>query len=185
MIGLVSRLVGHKGLDIICAAIDKMMDADIQFVIIGTGDADYENKLSDAAKRYPDKMSLNLCFSKSLASKVYAASDIYLMPSKSEPCGLSQLLAMHYGTVPVVHETGGLKDTVIPFNLETGEGLGFTFQSFTADDMLDAVNRALSVYASDKNSWNKAIYNGMSADFTWKNSANEYMELYEKIKYNV
>ena len=185
MIGLVSRLVGHKGLDIICPALDRMMDADIQFVIIGTGDTDYENMLSEAAKRYPDKMSLNLCFSKSLASKVYAASDIYLMPSKSEPCGLSQLLAMHYGTVPVVHETGGLKDTVIPFNIETGEGLGFTFQSFNAEDMLDAVNRALSVYTSDKNSWNKAIYNGMSADFTWKNSANEYMELYEKIKYNV
>ncbi len=185
MIGLVSRLVGHKGLDIICAAIDKIMSGDVQFVIIGTGDADYEERLREAAKRYPDKMSLNLCFSKSLASKVYAASDIYLMPSKSEPCGLSQLLAMHYGTVPVVHEVGGLKDTVVPFSTETGEGLGFTFQSFTADDMLDAINRATSVYTSDKNSWNKAIYNGMSADFTWKNSANEYMELYEKIKYNV
>ncbi len=185
MIGLVSRLVGHKGLDIICAAIDKMLDADIQFVIVGTGDADYENRLSEAAKRYPDKMSLNLCFSKSLASKVYAASDIYLMPSKSEPCGLSQLLAMHYGSVPVVHETGGLKDTVVPFNPETGEGLGFTFQTFTADDMLAAIARAMSVYTTDKGAWNKAIYNGMTADFTWKNSANEYMELYEKIKYNV
>lgn len=185
IIGLVSRLVAHKGLDIICAGIDEIMSADVQFVIIGTGDSHYEEKLREAAARYPDKMSLNLCFDKKLASKVYATSDIYLMPSKSEPCGLSQLLAMHYGSVPVVHETGGLKDTVIPFNPETGEGLGFTFQSFTKEDMLDAINRALSVYTSDKNAWNKAVHNGMSADFTWKNSANEYMELYEKIKYNV
>ncbi len=185
MIGLVSRLVGHKGLDIICAGIDEIMSADVQFVIIGTGDSCYEEKLREAAARYPDKISLNLCFDKKLASKVYAASDIYLMPSKSEPCGLSQLLAMHYGAVPVVHETGGLKDTVIPFNIETGEGLGFTFQSFTKENMLAAIFRALSVYTNDKDAWNKAIYNGMIADFTWKNSAKEYMELYEKIKHNV
>ena len=184
MIGLVSRLVGHKGLDIICDGIDEMMSADVQFVIIGTGDSYYEERLREVAARYPDKMSLNLCFSKNLASKVYAASDIYLMPSKSEPCGLSQLLAMHYGTVPVVHETGGLKDTVTPFNIETGEGLGFTFQSFTKEDMLDAIFRALSVYTSAKDAWYKVIYNGMIADFTWNNSANEYMELYKRIKEN-
>ena len=181
LIGLVSRLVGHKGLDIMCDAIDEMMKRDIQFVILGTGDPAYEQRLAEAAKRYPDKLSLNLRFSGALASRIYAASDIYLMPSKSEPCGLSQLLAMHYGTVPVVHETGGLKDTVIPFVKENGEGLGFTFKSFTRDDMLDALCRALEIYEGDKALWKKAVYNDMSADFSWKNPAKEYMSLYAKL----
>lgn len=181
LIGLVSRLVGHKGLDIMCDALDEMMERDIQFVILGTGDSFYEEKLQRAAERYPDKLSINLRFNGALASRIYAASDIYLMPSKSEPCGLSQLLAMHYGTVPVVHETGGLKDTVIPFIRESGEGLGFTFQSFNKDDMLDALYRALSVYCEDKSSWHKAVYNGMAADFSWKKPAAEYMSLYAKL----
>jgi starch synthase len=181
LIGLVSRLVEHKGLDIICDAIDEMMALDVHFVILGTGDEAYENILKDAASRYPNKISLNLCFSQAMASKIYAASDIYLMPSKSEPCGLSQLLAMHYGSVPVVHETGGLKDTVIPYNFESGEGLGFTFQSFTKEDMLDALHRALDVYFNKKDAWQKAVYNGMSADFSWGKPAHEYMKLYENL----
>lgn len=185
LIGLVSRLVGHKGLDIICEAIDEMMSLDIQFVILGTGDGIYENRLKDAAMRYPDKISLNLCFSRAMASQIYAGSDMYLMPSRSEPCGLSQLLAMHYGSVPVVHEIGGLKDTVIPFNYGSGEGLGFTFQSFTKEDMLDGLGRALDVYYNKKDAWRKAVYNGMSADFSWDMPAREYMELYEKLINNV
>ena len=156
LVGLVSRLVEHKGLEIISQAIDEMMKLDIQFVILGTGDEKYENMLRDAAAKYPEKISLNLCFSQSMASKIYAGSDIYLMPSKSEPCGLSQLLAMHYGSVPIVHETGGLKDTVVPFNCMTGEGLGFTFQSFTQYDMLDALNRALDVYTNRNDLWKKS-----------------------------
>ncbi len=182
LVGLVSRLVGHKGLDILCDAIDKIMERDVQLVILGTGDPFYEKRLSEAAARYPDRLSLNLGFSGALASRVYAAADIYLMPSRSEPCGLSQLLAMRYGAVPVVHETGGLKDTVIPFDAVTGEGLGFTFGSFTAEDMLDALYRALRIYEEDKQLWQRAVYNGMSADFSWKRSALEYMALYQKLK---
>lgn len=181
LIGLVSRLVEHKGLDIICDAIDEMMALDVHFIILGTGDEAYENILKDAASRYPNKISLNLCFSRAMASQIYAASDIYLMPSKSEPCGLSQLLAMHYGSVPIVHETGGLKDTVIPYNCESGEGLGFTFQSFTKQDMLDALHRALDVYFNKKGAWQKAVYNGMITDFSWGKPAHEYMKLYENL----
>lgn len=182
MIGLVSRLVGHKGLDIICDGIDEILNADVQFVIIGTGDKEYEERLKAAAERHPKKLSVNLCFSRKLASQIYAASDIYLMPSKSEPCGLSQLLAMHYGSVPIVHETGGLKDTVIPFNYVTGDGLGFTFQSFNKSDMLEAVYRALDVYFNERDAWNKAVYNGMTADFSWKAPSEEYMRLYKELQ---
>ena len=180
LIGLVSRLVSHKGLDIMCEAIDKMMEKDVQFVILGTGDAYYENKLSEAASKYPDKLSLNLKFSRALASKIYSSSDMYLMPSKSEPCGLSQLLAMHYGSVPIVHETGGLKDTVVPFDVTTGEGMGFTFKQFSPDDMLDALYRALDVY-NNKGLWKKVTENGMTCDFSWKVPAAEYIELYNNL----
>lgn len=181
LIGLVSRLVEHKGLEILCSAIDEIMNLDVQLVILGTGDGWYENLLKDAAARYPEKFSLNLCFSRELASEIYSGSDIYLMPSKSEPCGLSQLIAMRYGSVPVVHETGGLKDTVIPFNPESGEGLGFTFKTFTKEDMLDAINRTLDVYFSKKDMWNRAVYNGMTTDFSWDMPAGEYMDLYENL----
>ncbi len=184
LIGMVSRLVEHKGLDILCSSIDEMMSLDVQLVILGTGDGWYENLLKDAAGRYPDKISLNLCFNRELASEIYSASDIYLMPSKSEPCGLSQLIAMRYGSVPIVHETGGLKDTVIPFNPESGEGLGFTFRAFTKEDMLDALHRALDVYFNEKGNWHKAVYNGMTADFSWDRPADEYMELYGNLIYN-
>lgn len=184
LIGLVSRLVGHKGLDIMCDAMDEIMSRDVQFVILGTGDSLYESKLAQAAERYPDKLSLNLCFSKSMASQIYGASDIYLMPSKSEPCGLSQLLAMRYGSVPVVHETGGLKDTVIPFNYGTGEGLGFTFQGFSKDELMDGLNRALDIYFNNKKAWEKAVYNGMTTDFSWKKPAEEYMQIYRNLQAN-
>ena len=181
MIGLVSRLVSHKGLDIMCAAMDEMMSHDIQFVILGTGDPAYEARLSELAARYPDKLSVNLCFNLPLSSRVYSAADIYMMPSKSEPCGLSQMIAMRYGTVPIVHETGGLKDTVVPFNRATGEGLGFTFQQFTREDLLDAFYRALDVYYNDPKAWAKAIRNGMTTDFSWRVPAGEYMQLYDKL----
>ena len=182
LIGIVSRLVGHKGFDIIYEAIDEMMELDVQLVILGTGDPFYEKRLSEAASRYPDRLSLNLGFSGAVASRVYAASDIYLMPSRSEPCGLSQLIAMRYGAVPVVHETGGLKDTVTPFVEESGEGLGFTFGSFTAEDMMCALYRALGVLRGDRSLWRRAIYNCMSADFSWSSPAEEYMALYKKLR---
>ncbi len=184
VIGMVSRLVSHKGLDILAEAIDELMNWDIQIVILGTGDPDYENRFRETANRHPDRFSLNLLFNPSLSSKIYAGSDLYLMPSKSEPCGLSQLLAMHYGTIPIVHETGGLKDTVIPFNPMTGEGLGFTFQTFWKDDMLWAMRRALEVYGGHPEAFQKAIRNGMTADFSWAKPAREYSALYSRLKNN-
>lgn len=181
LVGIVSRLVEHKGMDIICDAIDEMMDMDIQFVILGTGDEYYEKKLSDAAEKYPEKLSLNLKFNGAMASEIYAASDIYLMPSKSEPCGLSQLIAMRYGAIPVVHETGGLKDTVVPFNEQTNGGMGFSFSRFDKEDMLDALRRALDVYYGKKEAWGILINNAMSSDYSWKKPAGEYMRLYENL----
>ncbi len=185
VVGIVSRLVGHKGLDIICQGMEEMMGAEIQFVVLGTGDERYEKKLASFARKHRDKFSLNLKFNLELASKIYAGADIYLMPSKSEPCGLSQLLAMHYGTVPVVHETGGLRDTVIPFDRTSGKGLGFTFQSFCKNDMLDALWRSLDIYYNDKDMWSRARYNCMSADFSWKKPAEKYMALYKSLVYGV
>lgn len=184
VIGMVTRLVSHKGLDLICAVIDELMHWDIQLVIIGTGDSVYENRLRAAAERHPDKFSLNLCFDSKFASQVYAASDIYLMPSKSEPCGLSQLIAMRYGTIPVVNATGGLRDTVVPFNIESGEGVGFTFQSFNCDDMLGALRRALEVYGGDKNAWGTVVKNAMNRDSSWNQSAKEYTKLYKELLSN-
>ena len=182
MIGIVSRLVGHKGFDIICDAIDEILSLGVQLVVLGTGEREYEERLRSAKARYPQKLSVNLEFSTALASRIYAASDVYLMPSKSEPCGLSQLLAMRYGSVPIVHETGGLKDTVIPFNNISKEGVGFTFQSFSKDDMLDAICRALEVYSKDKETWKRIVYNGMTSELSWKESSEEYMRLYEELK---
>lgn len=181
LVALVSRLVGHKGLDILCDAMDEMMGAELQFVILGTGDSAYERRLSDMAARYGDKLSVNLRFSGALASRIYAACDLYLMPSKSEPCGLSQLIAMRYGAVPIVHETGGLADTVPPFKVESGEGLGFTFSQFNREDMLYALWRALDVYYNDPAAFARVRDNGMRADLSWSKSAGEYMDLYREL----
>ena len=181
MIGMVSRLVSHKGLDLIEAKLNELLSKNIQLVVLGTGDKKYEEALKKVASKNKDKMSLNLVFNLKLASKIYAASDMYLMPSKSEPCGLSQLIAMRYGTIPIVNAVGGLKDTVIPFNIETKEGNGFNFQSYNADDMLGAINRALELYFNNKPIFNKVITNAISGDYSWKNSAKKYMDLYLKI----
>ncbi|MEE1279476.1 MAG: glycogen synthase GlgA [Oscillospiraceae bacterium] len=181
VIGMVSRLVSHKGVDLICAAIDELMRWDVQIVIVGTGDSVYEERLRRCAEKNPKKFSLNLCFDPALASQIYAASDIYLMPSKSEPCGLSQIIAMRYGTIPVVNQTGGLKDTVAPYNPESGKGVGFTFQSFERDDMLSALRRALHIYGADKAGWSRLINNAMSRESSWKAPAEKYTELYKKL----
>ena len=184
MIGMVSRLVSHKGLDLIEARLNELLSKNIQLVILGTGDKKYEEALKRVANKNKDKMSLNLLFNLKLASKIYAACDMYLMPSKSEPCGLSQLIAMRYGTIPIVNAVGGLKDTVIPFNIETGVGTGFNFQSYNADDMLGAINRALEIYYNNRPVFNKIIDNAMSGDYSWKKSAKKYMNLYCKILKN-
>ena len=131
--------------------------------------------------RLYDDNAVNICFNKELAAKIYSSSDIYLMPSKSEPCGLSQLIAMRYGTVPVVNETGGLKDTVIPFIASEGTGLGFTFQSYNKDDMLGALRRALEIYGGDKELWQKVVYNDMTNDVSWDKPAAQYLDLYGRL----
>ncbi len=179
LIGMVSRIASHKGFELICDIAREFLKQDVQLVILGTGDASYENFLQNIANSNRKKFSLNLCFDSSLASQIYASSDIYLMPSKSEPCGLSQLIAMRYGTIPVVNATGGLKDTVIAFDGKEN-GTGFNFQTFSREDLLDALNRCLNVYRNDKTAWNKIISNAMSYDSSWDKPAKEYMDIYKK-----
>lgn len=179
MLAMITRLAGHKGIDLLCYIMDELMQEDVQFVLIGTGEQKYEQALKNYAAQYPGKLSVNLCFNTAFAAQLYAGADIYLMPSRSEPCGLSQLIAMHYGTVPVVNETGGLKDTVTPYCGDTGEG--FTFQSYNADDFLGAVHRALAVFRQEPEAWEKLVTHDMAQDVTWEKPAQEYMKVYREM----
>ena len=181
IVAIVSRLVSHKGLDLICEVLHDMMELPLQLVVLGKGDRKYEDFFGWAAQQYPGRMAVRLDYNEDLSMAIYAGADLFLMPSKSEPCGLSQMIAMRYGTVPIVRETGGLKDTVQPFNPVTGEGVGFTFYSYNAHDMLDAITRATTTYREDKKSWRKIIGNGMRGDYSWQHSAKKYMELYNKL----
>ena len=178
ILSMVTRLASHKGIDILCYILRRLLERDLQLVIVGTGEARYEHVLQTVAADYPGKFSMNLKFDSALASRVYAGSDMYLMPSKSEPCGLSQLIAMHYGTVPIVNATGGLKDTVPPYDPTTGEGRGYTFQSYNGDDFLGAIDRALEDYRSHPDAWQALARKDMEADFSWTAPAQKYMELY-------
>ena len=182
ILAMVTRLAGHKGIDLLCYIANRLMEREIQLVIVGTGEKQYEYALSSVAKQHPGKVSVQLAFDPALASRVYAGADMYLMPSKSEPCGLSQLIAMHYGTVPVVASTGGLRDTVLPYNGETGEGRGFTFQSYNADDFLGAIDRAVGLYYNDRDRWNALAKHDMEIDFSWRVPAAEYMQLYTELR---
>lgn len=180
VIGIVSRLVDQKGFDLIARVFEELLQMDIQMVVLGTGDNKYEELFENAASRYPEKVSANLKYDGVLAQRIYAGADMFLMPSLYEPCGLSQLFSLRYGTVPIVRETGGLNDTIAPFNEFTGEGTGFTFANYNAHEMLDAIKRAVSFY-ENKKVWSSIIKNGMNQDFSWNKSAQEYMELYESI----
>lgn len=180
VIGLISRLVSHKGLDLLCAGLDELMREDIRLVVLGTGDWKYEQFLKDSIHRYQGKLSANIMFSTDLANKIYAGSDILLMPSQSEPCGLTQLISMRYGTIPLVRETGGLKDTIVPYNEYTGEGNGFSFSNYNMYDMLHVVRRAIGFY-KDKNVWNKLVLRALNGDYSWKSSAAEYKNLYKML----
>lgn len=180
LIAMVSRLTEQKGLDLLGAVVDDIMRADVQMVVLGTGDWKYENMIKAAETRYPNKFRAILAFSSDLASKLYAASDIFLMPSKFEPCGLSQMIAMRYGSVPVVRETGGLKDTVTPYNPVDKTGKGFTFKTYNAYDMLDSVWRAYACFY-DKENWKQVVSNGMKSDFGWEASAKKYIDVYNNI----
>ncbi|MEG2273777.1 MAG: glycogen synthase GlgA [Clostridia bacterium] len=180
IIAMVTRLTEQKGMELIKTVIDDIMRADVQMVVLGTGDWKYENLIKSIETRYPNKFRAILAFSSDLASKLYAGADLFLMPSKFEPCGLSQLIAMAYGTVPIVRETGGLKDTVEAYNPETKEGKGFTFKTYNAYDMLDAIWRAYACYF-DKDNWKAVQSNDMLADFSWKVSAQKYLDIYKSL----
>jgi len=181
ILAMVTRLAGHKGIDLLCYISQRLVQQDIQLVIVGTGEKQYEYALSVLAKENPGKVAVRLAFDPALASRVYAGADLYLMPSKSEPCGLSQLIAMRYGTVPVVAATGGLRDTVPPYNPETGEGRGFTFQSYNGDDFLGAIERAVGMYYSDREGFKALAKRDMETDFSWRVPAGEYLRLYEEL----
>ena len=181
IIACISRLVGHKGYDLITNVFHRMMEAKVQFVVLGTGEWGFEEFFRNAAKQYPGRVSANIKYNAALANHIYSGADIMLMPSVAEPCGLTQMFAMRYGTVPVVRLTGGLRDSVPPYNPETQEGLGFTFGNINADDMLDAVYRAITVFYNDKDSWSGLMKRGMSYDFSWEKSADEYLAIYNKI----
>ncbi len=178
MIGLVSRLVSQKGLDLVKYALEEMMQWDIQLVILGSGDWVYESYFDEMAAKYPDKMALKLGFIPALAHQIYAGVDLFLMPSKFEPCGLAQLISLRYGTLPIVRETGGLKDTV--FDCGGKDGNGFTFQTYNGDDMKDAVHRAVCLYR-DKEKWDSAVARAMACDHSWNQSAGEYAKLYKEL----
>jgi starch synthase len=180
LISIVSRLVEQKGFDLITRVLDELLHSDVQAVILGTGDYRYEQWFREAAARHPGKLSAQICFDESLARKIYAGSDLFLMPSKFEPCGIGQLIAMRYRTVPIVRETGGLKDTVIPYNEFTGKGTGFSFANYNAHEMLDSIRFALRMY-HDPYHWGRIQEQLGQADFSWKQSASTYMELYRRV----
>ena len=178
MIGLISRLTDQKGLDLINYVMDRLVDDYTQLVVIGTGDPQYENMFRHYAWKYPDRVSANICYSDDLAHKLYAAADAFLMPSRFEPCGLTQLISFRYGTVPIVRETGGLKDTVKPFNEYENTGDGFSFTNYNADEMLDIINYSKHIYYDRKRQWNQMIDRGMANDFSWNASKFRYEGLY-------
>lgn len=180
VIGLVSRLVSQKGLDLIACIFDEMMDMDVQFVAVGTGDRHYEEMLRQAALRYPGRVSANILFDEALSRMVYAGADLFLMPSLFEPCGIAQLIAMRYGALPVVRETGGLKDTVVSYNEQSGAGNGFSFKNYNAHDMLFTIRRAISLY-KDKKLWGQLVASVMNSNFDWDKSAGDYAALYRNL----
>ncbi len=179
VVGLVTRLVSHKGLDLIKVILDELLaTTDIQFVVLGSGDWQYEEFFKEMAARYPDKLGLRIGFVPDLARKIYAGADIFLMPSKSEPCGLSQMVALRYGTIPIVRETGGLKDTITDSG--DNEGNGFTFARYNAHDMLHAIRRAVEGYQNEEG-WNILVKRAMECNNSWNRSANEYIRLYKNV----
>lgn len=179
IIGIVSRLVSHKGLDLIKGILDELLSTtDVQIAVLGSGDWQYENFFREMADKYPDKVAARIGFVPSLARKIYAGTDLFLMPSKSEPCGLSQMVALRYGTVPIVRETGGLRDSIT----DSGDGVGngFTFKTYNAHDMLGAIRRGLDAYWN-KDYWDTLVKRAIECDFSWGKSANEYIKMYKQI----
>ncbi len=179
MIGVVSRLTDQKGFDLIQYVMDELCQDDIQLVVLGTGDEKYENMFRHFDWKYHDKVSAQIYYSNAMSHKIYAACDAFLMPSLFEPCGLSQLMALRYGTLPSVRETGGLKDTVEPYNEYENRGTGFSFANYNAHEMLDTIRYAEKIYYDRKREWNKIIDRAMERDYSWNTSALKYQELYD------
>lgn len=175
---MVTRLTRQKGMDLVMYALDRILAGGVQVAVLGTGDRDYEDGLRYFQDKYPGTMAARIEFDPALSQRMYAAADMFLMPSKFEPCGLSQIIAMRYGTLPIVRETGGLKDTVIPYNEFTGEGTGFSFSNFNGDEMGDAVFRAARLFWDNRDAWNQVVTQAMSQDFSWTRSADKYLDLY-------
>ena len=181
LIGIVSRLTDQKGFDLIAYVMDELCQDEVQIVVLGTGEERYENMFRHFAWKYHGKVAACIYYSNELSHKIYAACDAFLMPSLFEPCGLSQLMSLRYGTLPIVRETGGLKDTVEPYNEFEETGTGFSFANYNAHEMLNTVRYAESTYYDKKRSWNKMAERAMKADFSWSNSAKQYEVLYERL----
>ena len=179
VIAMVTRLTEQKGLDLVSYVMDSLCTDAVQICVLGTGEYRYEDMLRFFQSKYPGKVTAQLYYNEGLAHRIYAGADAFLMPSQFEPCGLSQLISLRYGTVPIVRETGGLKDTVIPYNQYTGEGTGFSFTNFNADEMLYVIRSAEGVYFDKKRNWNKIVEQGMNMDYSWKRSSLAYQELYD------
>ncbi|MGN1188159.1 MAG: glycogen synthase GlgA [Lachnospiraceae bacterium] len=181
MIGIVSRLTDQKGFDLIAYMMDQICTEDVQLVVLGTGESQYENMFRHFAWKYNNRVSANIYYSEDMSHKIYASCDAFLMPSLFEPCGLSQLMALRYGTVPIVRETGGLKDTVQPYNEYESSGTGFSFANYNAHEMMNTINYAKHIFYDKKREWNKIIDRGMLTDYSWTNSAGKYQQLYGRL----
>ena len=181
MIAIISRLTDQKGLDLVSYTMERICDENTQFVVIGTGDHRYEDMFRHYQWKYPDRVSANILYSDSLAHKLYAAADAMLMPSLFEPCGLTQLISLRYGTVPIVRETGGLRDTVQPYNEFDGTGTGFSFANYNAEEMLGVINYSKHIYFNHRDQWDKMVYRGMTTDYSWNSSAKQYEGMYNWI----
>ncbi len=179
LIGVVHRLVNQKGLDLVLKGFPQMMAMDVQFVLLGIGDPEIENSFLKYMEKYPTQTSVRIEFNEELAHKIYAGCDMFLMPSVFEPCGLGQMISLHYGTIPVVRETGGLKDTIVDLNRDFDNGNGFTFREMTVEAFLDAIKRAVKTYRDDPGTWLELVRKGMKSDFSWERSAKEYLSLYK------
>ncbi len=181
MIGMITRLTDQKGFDLVEWVIGRLLQSHIQLVILGTGDEKYENMFRHLEWAHKDKVSSSIYFNDERAHKIYAASDAILMPSRFEPCGLTQLIALRYGTVPIVRETGGLKDTVEPYNEFAKTGTGFSFANYNADEMLATIFYAEQTYYDHRDAWNDMVQRGMAKDFSWESSAKKYENLYDSL----
>jgi starch synthase len=178
VIGLISRLVDQKGLDLIAVGMDQLLTKDVQFIVLGSGESYYEQLFLETRRRFPDKLAVSIGFNARLAQLIYAGCDLFLMPSRFEPCGLGQLIALRYGTIPVVRSTGGLADTIQEFNPATLEGNGFTFKAYNQEAMLEAIDRAVKLYTCNQELWKSLTIKALSADYSWSRSAQAYVELY-------